>query len=233
MKAQGSSEYLMLLAAVLVIAIVVVSLLLFYPKVTPDIRQTQSELYWSTAKPIAIVGALGGRTSYSCSSNAQGFLLKLKNMESSRIYIRGINISGSTNSPLFVEGDIVVGQGGIAGEPIVSTENFRSCTGLLHRNLSCPDIVLNPKKEKFVVVMPAFGFCSSVAQGWNSINPYVLADVDIYYETRGLLKLQRGTQKLFIPCHEYFYCKSNEECEDLYGRNFECVSGTCLPSSCT
>jgi len=54
MKAQGATEYLVLLAVVLIVALVSVALLGFFPGMASDAQLTQSKMYWSSASPIAI-----------------------------------------------------------------------------------------------------------------------------------------------------------------------------------
>ena len=54
MKAQGATEYLVLLAIVLIVALVSVALLGFFPGMASDSQMTQSRTYWSSASPIAI-----------------------------------------------------------------------------------------------------------------------------------------------------------------------------------
>jgi hypothetical protein len=55
MKAQGATEYLVLLAVVLIIALVSVALLGFFPGMASDAQMTQSKTYWQGATPIAVV----------------------------------------------------------------------------------------------------------------------------------------------------------------------------------
>ena len=54
MLAQGATEYLVLLAIVLIVALVSVALLGFFPGMASDAQETQSKMYWSSASPIAI-----------------------------------------------------------------------------------------------------------------------------------------------------------------------------------
>jgi hypothetical protein len=65
MKAQGATEYLVLLAVVLIVALVSVALLGFFPGMASDAQETQSKAYWQSASPIAIVewGAKYGQDS--------------------------------------------------------------------------------------------------------------------------------------------------------------------------
>lgn len=52
--AQGATEYLVLLAVVLVIALVGIALLGFFPGTVSDAQARESEIYWESATPIAI-----------------------------------------------------------------------------------------------------------------------------------------------------------------------------------
>ena len=52
---QGATEYLVLLAVVLVIALVAIALLGFFPGMASDAKMTQSEMYWKSASPISIL----------------------------------------------------------------------------------------------------------------------------------------------------------------------------------
>jgi len=54
-RAQGATEYLVLLAVVLIVALVSVALLGFFPGMASDAQITQSQMYWRSATPIAIV----------------------------------------------------------------------------------------------------------------------------------------------------------------------------------
>ena len=54
-RAQGATEYLVLLAVVLVIALVGIALLGFFPGTASDAQITQSQIYWKSASPISIV----------------------------------------------------------------------------------------------------------------------------------------------------------------------------------
>jgi len=55
LRAQGATEYLVLLAVVLIVALVSVALLGFFPGMASDAQMTQSKAYWSSASPIAII----------------------------------------------------------------------------------------------------------------------------------------------------------------------------------
>lgn len=62
-RGQGATEYLVLLAVVLVIALVGIALLGFFPGTASDAQETESKIYWQSQSPIAIVeGASRGHT---------------------------------------------------------------------------------------------------------------------------------------------------------------------------
>ncbi|MEI8079335.1 MAG: hypothetical protein WCH61_06880 [bacterium] len=87
-RGQGATEYLVLLAVVLIVALVSVALLGFFPGMAADARITQSQSYWrGQARPFAILDAgLSG-----ASGN-----LSIQNMEATGPYnITAINIGGT------------------------------------------------------------------------------------------------------------------------------------------
>jgi len=55
LRAQGATEYLVLLAVVLTVALVSVALLGFFPGMASDAQITQSQAYWQSATPISIL----------------------------------------------------------------------------------------------------------------------------------------------------------------------------------
>lgn len=59
LSGQGATEYLVLLAVVLVIALVGIALLGFFPGTATDAQISESQIYWKSATPIAIVEAPG------------------------------------------------------------------------------------------------------------------------------------------------------------------------------
>jgi len=82
---QGATEYLVLLAVVLIVALVSVALLGFFPGMASDAQITQSNAYWQSASPIAIVESAG---TYVAGST---FLyMRLKNVGTYPIRITGI-----------------------------------------------------------------------------------------------------------------------------------------------
>jgi len=78
-RAQGATEYLVLLAVVLIVALVSVALLGFFPGMASDAQMTQSKTYWQAASPIAIT-EMGAVYAPDCSSNPYTHLyLRVRN----------------------------------------------------------------------------------------------------------------------------------------------------------
>jgi len=92
MKAQGATEYLVLLAVVLIVALVSVALLGFFPGMAADARITQSSSYWrGQARPFAILDN-------SVTAAGVGTFI-LQNMEANGPYtITALGVSNGTNS---------------------------------------------------------------------------------------------------------------------------------------
>ena len=54
-KGQGSTEYLVILAVVLIVALVVIGLLGWFPGLAGGTKEAQSEAYWTGAMPFSIM----------------------------------------------------------------------------------------------------------------------------------------------------------------------------------
>jgi len=75
---QGAAEYLVLLAVVLIVALVSVALLGFFPSMASDAQLTQSQTYWQSATPIAILET-GARHVCHSSANYTYPYLRIRN----------------------------------------------------------------------------------------------------------------------------------------------------------
>lgn len=79
-RGQGATEYLVLLAVVLIIALVAIMLLGYFPGIATDAKITQSNSYWrGEARPFAI-------TEHNINATGYGTFL-LQNMEANGPYI--------------------------------------------------------------------------------------------------------------------------------------------------
>ncbi|MCX8194726.1 MAG: hypothetical protein N3G22_01285 [Candidatus Micrarchaeota archaeon] len=105
-KGQGATEYLVLLAVVLIIALISIALLNFFPGIAADAKITQSEAYWKgEAKPFSI---------QSHSFTTAGTLtLVVQNVGPDALTISAINVSGAgiSGSPTMSPSTPVVGGG--------------------------------------------------------------------------------------------------------------------------
>lgn len=105
-KGQGATEYLVLLAVVLIVAMVAIALLGFFPGLAGDAKKTQSDAYWrGEARPFAILEHAQSGTDLT---------LVLQNVEADQRVINNISISGqgvsgvdsfSSVSPYFSAGE--------------------------------------------------------------------------------------------------------------------------------
>jgi len=96
-KAQGSTEYLVLLAVVLVIALVAIALLGYFPGLAGDAKKTQSDSYWKAARPFGIIEHSQSGTNLS---------LVLQNNEPQQLNVTAIysGAGGSNFSSFMISG---------------------------------------------------------------------------------------------------------------------------------
>jgi len=89
LRGQGATEYLVILGAVLLVALVIVSLLGWFPSLGGSTREQQSKSYWSGATPFAIT---------SLKANGSGVVLSVSNRLSHKLLLTSINFSDGANS---------------------------------------------------------------------------------------------------------------------------------------
>jgi len=95
MRAQGATEYLVLLAVVLIVALVSVALLGFFPGMASDAKLTQSKTYWSSASPISIQ-EVGARFVYDAVGNYTFIYFRIRNNGNYPVSLTKI-LAGSTS----------------------------------------------------------------------------------------------------------------------------------------
>ena len=92
MRGQGATEYLVLLAVVLIIALVAISLLGFFPAMAADAKITQSSTYWrGEATPLAILDS-------SFSTDGSGRLIVTNNDAMGTILIKNITLNSANDN---------------------------------------------------------------------------------------------------------------------------------------
>jgi hypothetical protein len=94
-RAQGATEYLVLLAVVLIVALVSVALLGFFPGMAQDSKVAQGRAYWSGASPVAIQEA-GARFVYDAVGNYTHTYFRIRNNGNYQISLTKI-LAGNTS----------------------------------------------------------------------------------------------------------------------------------------
>ncbi len=94
-KGQGATEYLVLLAVVLIIALVSIALLGFFPGLTGDAKLTQSDSYWrGQARPFQILE--------HTNTGSTSLTLVIQNSAPDKMTLTALNIGGyNTSNPAF------------------------------------------------------------------------------------------------------------------------------------
>jgi hypothetical protein len=105
---QGATEYLVLLAVVLIVALVSVALLGFFPEMAGDSQRTQSEMYWKSASPVAITDW----GSYMQLNGYNRIYMRLRNNAAYPIRITGIVGSDGAKATYFWGTDQCAGSAG-------------------------------------------------------------------------------------------------------------------------
>jgi len=101
MKAQGATEYLVLLAVVLIVALVSVALLGFFPGMASDAQETQSRAYWQSATPIAVSGLVASLHTGYGTYNFTEVSFRIKNIGSYPLQITKIIGGGIAKTNTF------------------------------------------------------------------------------------------------------------------------------------
>jgi len=96
LKGQGATEYLVLLAVVLIIALVAIALLGFFPGMASDAKATQSKAYWQSASPIGVVEGIGHMNTNYYQESSNAVVITLQNNGGETIELLGI---GYPNEP--------------------------------------------------------------------------------------------------------------------------------------
>ncbi len=97
MRGQGATEYLIILGVVLVIGLVVISLLGFFPGTAGETSMTESQIYWSTARPFAIQDATAD-SAIGCAATGGGYRLVVHNTELGKMVLRNLTMDGTARN---------------------------------------------------------------------------------------------------------------------------------------
>jgi hypothetical protein len=85
-RGQGSTEYLVLLAVALIVALVAIALLGWFPGVSGDTRESQSRSYWSGAQPFSIL---------EYKANSTSLVLTMRNERSEKLTLQDMTVDGA------------------------------------------------------------------------------------------------------------------------------------------
>lgn len=84
-RGQGTTEYLIILSVIIVIALVVVGVMGWFPGLGTTITEGESRAYWASASPIAFV---------AWDMNSTHTSIVLRNLTTDTITINGMTLSG-------------------------------------------------------------------------------------------------------------------------------------------
>jgi len=104
---QGATEYLVLLAVVLIVALVSVALLGFFPGMASDAQLTQTKSYWASAQPISIVEMDAKIDSWNGASITIPYL-RVRNSGAYPIRITKILGAGSSINGTYISGAVLM-----------------------------------------------------------------------------------------------------------------------------
>ena len=137
---QGATEYLVLLAVVLIVAMVSVALLGFFPGMAGDAQETQSKMYWQSASPIAITEWGARFAVYGAPPGHTHTYMKIRNTGGYPIRLNQLFANGKSTTI--------------------------RCVGAWHCTGNMSDIYLYPGEEKMFGFPPVFSGIPD--PGWNS-----------------------------------------------------------------
>ena len=105
-KGQGATEYLVLLAVVLIVAMVAIALLGFFPGMSYDAKKSEADSYWQSARPFQIkqhAQPAGGALTLVV-SNVNSDQLKLTNVSVSGGGASAVNSTPGGAGALYLSG---------------------------------------------------------------------------------------------------------------------------------
>ena len=95
MRGQGSTEYLVSLAVVLVVALSAVTLLSFYPSTASDSNMQDSNAYWRSATPLRVSYAA---PLLSACGQSRGYTFSMENSRSDSVLLTGVMVDNQSRS---------------------------------------------------------------------------------------------------------------------------------------
>ncbi len=205
--AQGATEYLVLLAVVLIIALVTIAMLTFFSETSGDVQVEESQAYWKSSSPIAVIdaNAFGGDA-----ANYALFSLVLRN--NGPYPIRITKLISSTNIQDYLNG---VPSGVNLSDILYLAPGEEKLIGKPDRLASYPPAytVLSAYTSSMVGFQSALGlarticdpsaqFYTHTAKSWGTVeyDSFGFEYIE-YIEGIGISKKQFGAKPLIIKCY--------------------------------
>ena len=199
-RGQGATEYLVLLAVVLIIALVAIALLGFFPGTTSDAQIAESQIYWQSASPIAIT-EMAARLYYGGSNNAM--YIRLRNSGAYPIRITKVLGNGQWVSQVYTGAPVDIGPlYYMAPGEEKYFANVNAWTVPTERAI---DVYRGSSGSYAYVLIAASTVCNNVSPyGYLQINKFGF-EYTQYVETQQITKQFIGAKPLIIKCRESFY----------------------------
>jgi len=201
---QGATEYLVLLAVVLVVALVSVALLGFFPGMASDSQLAQSQMYWQGASPIAIV-EMDAVASASWGSATSWPYLRIRNTGAYPVRLTKILGGLGQNISVVYCSAAICGSAGYAnisdkyylapGEEKHFCSNNNGCSAYIH-------FAFTAVGASYTNSLAAFSSgCqnSTDNQGTLNVNNFRFEYIE-YIDGQQITKRQVGTKPLTIKC---------------------------------
>lgn len=196
MRGQGATEYLVLLAIVLVVALVAIALLGFFPGTSSDARRTESDTYWRSASPVAVVDTAAKDVSgYSGHPEWNGAYLRLRNTGSHPIRITGLIAAGNT-ATLFADASAI---------SIDIQPGEENCIGMTGIGCESHAVYLLKKNESGsgATLAGASTICTTTNSGVTSSGFLTLEQLGFTYQVQigsAVVTKRQVGKDLIIPC---------------------------------
>ena len=198
LKGQGATEYLVLLAVVLIVALVSVALLGFFPSMASDAQIAQSQMYWRSATPLAVIDA-GTRYYTDGGGNLSCINIVIRNTGAYPIRLSKI-IGGNTNISTYRDRPAGIVSHNISdlqlapGEEMCFSGTCGSCTNHEFWIGTGTSYSSSP-----LVLAGASTICNPDSTGQLLIKDFGFEYIE-YIEGQQITKRQMGAKDLMVKC---------------------------------
>ena len=202
---QGANEYLILLAVVLIIAVIGVALLGFFPGMSGDAKAAQSRAYWDTTRPTGVYDAI--TSAAVCNGSSSGYVMTVQNHGPTPIRLTGISIAGQNSGFCKPGSSPTDGINLEAGEKAVIEvpAGITSSTG----KSIIANVSINSTSQ-YGIASTQFGTI-----------PLVI--------TNGVSFASPGGSCAANPCYSDYFCNSSSACQLLTAISIAAISGVTAP----